>query len=88
MVVIIRLVLFALFCCGILVAAVYFFQDRLLYFPSSEIACTPDALGLDFEDVNFQAGTARPCMAGMFRPLRPPPRFCSVTAMPVIFPSA
>ena len=60
MVVIIRLILFALFCCGIIVAAVYFFQDRLLYFPSSEIACTPDAAGLDFEDVHFQAadGTA------------------------------
>jgi len=60
MVVIIRLVLFALFCCGIMVAAVYFFQDRLLYFPSSEIVCTPAAAGLDFEDVNFQAadGTA------------------------------
>ena len=60
MVLIIRLVLFALFCCGIMVAAVYFFQDRLLYFPSSEIACTPDEAGLDYEDVNFQAedGTA------------------------------
>jgi len=60
MMMIIRLILFALLGCGIIVAAVYFFQDRLLYFPSSEIACTPAMDGLDFEDVHFQAadGTA------------------------------
>ena len=52
---IIRLIVFALFSFGIITAVVYFFQDRLLYFPSSEMAVTPDAVGLEFEEVHFRA---------------------------------
>ena len=34
--------------------ALYFFQDRLIYFPDKEIAVTPEAVGLPFEDVEFE----------------------------------
>jgi hypothetical protein len=34
--------------------ALYFFQDRLIYFPDKEIAATPEAVGIAFEDVEFE----------------------------------
>jgi fermentation-respiration switch protein FrsA (DUF1100 family) len=52
---IIRLIVVALLSFGIIVAIVYFFQDRLLYFPSSEMAGTPAVAGLEFEQVHFRA---------------------------------
>ena len=52
---IVRLVFVALFFCVIIAAVIYFFQDRLLYFPSREMAGTPALSGLVFEDVYFQA---------------------------------
>jgi len=55
-----RLLVAVLICYGAVVVAVYFLQDRLLYYPLREIAATPAAAGLDFEEVRFQArdGTA------------------------------
>ncbi len=53
---IIKLLVFALLSIGIIAAIVYLFQDRLLYFPSSEMIGTPALAGLEFEEVYFQAG--------------------------------
>lgn len=50
-----RLMAVVALCYVIILAAVYFFQDRLLYFPTRELEATPAALGLAFEDVYFQA---------------------------------
>lgn len=36
---------------GLIVLLVYVAQDRLVYFPVRELAATPRALGLDYEDV-------------------------------------
>lgn len=36
--------------------ALYIFQDRLIYFPSKEVVTTPEAVGLAFEDVQFETG--------------------------------
>lgn len=38
---------------GLLLLLLYAFQDRLLYFPIRELAATPRALGLDYEDVHI-----------------------------------
>jgi len=38
---------------GALLLLVYAFQDRLVYFPFRELAATPRALGLDYEDVRL-----------------------------------
>ena len=37
------------------VALVYLRQERMLYFPTSEIEATPHDIGLDYEDVSFAA---------------------------------
>jgi len=50
-----RLMAVVVLCYVIIAAAVYFFQDRLLYFPTRELEVTPAALGLAFEEVYFQA---------------------------------
>jgi len=52
---ILRLIIIALLCYGIIVAYVYFFQGRMLYMPSADIILTPAQAGLTFEDVEFQA---------------------------------
>jgi fermentation-respiration switch protein FrsA (DUF1100 family) len=57
---IVRLIVVVLFSCGIISAVVYFFQDRLLYFPSSEMAGTPALSGLEFEEVYFRAADNTP----------------------------
>lgn len=48
----------ALFACLIfytgMLLLVYFFQDRLLYFPFTDIAASPAALGLGFEEVRLE----------------------------------
>ena len=50
-----RLMAVLALCYVIILAALYFFQDRLLYFPTRELEATPAALGLAFEDVYFRA---------------------------------
>ncbi len=52
---ILRLIAAAVICYALLAAALYVFQDRLLYFPTRELETTPEAIGLAFEDVHFQA---------------------------------
>jgi hypothetical protein len=69
MAIIVRLIVVALLSCGSIVAIVYFFQDRLLYFPSSEEACTPAVADLAFEDVYFEAGDGTP-LHGWYVPAR------------------
>lgn len=39
-----------------LVGLVYLVQDRLVYFPQSTLSATPADYGLQYEDVNFEAG--------------------------------
>lgn len=38
---------------GLLLLLLYAFQDRLVYFPVRELAATPGALGLEYEDVRL-----------------------------------
>lgn len=45
---------FVMFYCALL-ALVYLFQDRLIYFPDSRLIMTPREIGLEYEDVVFQA---------------------------------
>jgi fermentation-respiration switch protein FrsA (DUF1100 family) len=51
----IRMLVVALFSFGIITVIVWFFQDRMVYFPSSEMAATPESVGLAFEEVSFRA---------------------------------
>ena len=58
--ILIKLIVSAAIACGLILAGVYFFQDRLLYFPSRVLEYTPAQVGLGFEEVYFHAsdGTA------------------------------
>ncbi len=40
---------------GLLVAFVYLTQDRMFFFPTSDLVTTPDRHGLDYEDVELTA---------------------------------
>ena len=48
MTMILRLLVIVLVCYTVIAAFFYFFQDRLLYFPSRTLDFTPSAVGLDF----------------------------------------
>ena len=39
--------------------SLYFFQERLIFFPSKDVLATPLTVGLDFEDVYLDAGESR-----------------------------
>ena len=39
--------------------ALYFFQERLVFFPSKDVLVTPRTVGLGFEDVYLQSGESR-----------------------------
>jgi len=69
MAMIFRLIVVGLLSCGIIIALVYFFQDRLLYFPSSKMTGTPEEAGLEFEEVHFRAGDGT-ALHGWYVPAR------------------
>ena len=39
--------------------SLYFFQERLVFFPSKDVLVTPRTVGLAFEDIYLQSGEAR-----------------------------
>jgi hypothetical protein len=45
----------ALIAYGVILLLAFVFQRRLIYFPFTALQATPDALGLRYEDVHFQA---------------------------------
>jgi fermentation-respiration switch protein FrsA (DUF1100 family) len=52
---VLKLLVTVLACYVMFTACVYFFQDRMLYYPFRELDCTPLSTGFDFVDVGFQA---------------------------------
>ena len=46
--------------------AAFFFQSRLVYYPSSEIVIAPNAVGLDYEEVELT-----PAVSGWIPPAGP-----------------
>ncbi|MDD4053036.1 MAG: alpha/beta hydrolase [candidate division Zixibacteria bacterium] len=44
--------------CVVVLAAIYFFQDSLLYFPTRQVRGTPGQIGLAFEDVTLETKDA------------------------------
>lgn len=53
----------------ILLLILSFYQEKIIFFPSRNIAVTPSALGLDFEDINFKSRD-RTSLNGWFIPAK------------------
>ena len=48
---------FTVFICAyiILIALIYFYQSKLIYFPSSDMEMTPKSIGLEYESILFES---------------------------------